>query len=103
MAEILQFPSRKPAGTTTPTKAPRAAAERPTAPTSGNNGILHRIPVGRYAALLSQVTDEMNPIEALLAASQFYAVGGTDGGDTARRALEKFHQMVNPTPPKDAA
>jgi hypothetical protein len=106
-ADILQFPRKQtePAQEPKPelrqqafTRTPRPCVERPVV-----QGVLNQIPVGKFAAILPSVTDEQNVIEALLAATQFYAVGGVDQGERARKALAKFQQSINPQPPLSAA
>jgi hypothetical protein len=61
-------------------------------------GILNRVPTGKFAAILPDVTDGMQPIEAFIAACQFYAVGGQDQGKRAKAALAKFQQLIATTP-----
>jgi hypothetical protein len=106
VSNVIQFPRKEAAPEPKPearqsfTRAPRPAAERP-----AEQGVLNQIPVGKFAAILPDVTDEMNPIEALLAATQFYAVGGVDSGKRAQKAFAKFQQAVaqsNPQPPSAA-
>lgn len=111
MAEILQFPGKKAAPELEPaprqefTRAPRPNRVQEVVDSPAVQGALNRIQVGRYAAILPDVTDQHNAIEALIAAAQFYAVGGVDSGTRARKALEKFQQAVSestPQPPSAA-
>lgn len=94
MAEVIQFPGRsRPEPIRKEARPAAAPASMP-----AEEGVLNRIPVGRFQSILPDVTDAMQPIEAFIAACQFYAIGGQDQGRRAKAALAKFQQLIATTP-----